>query len=158
MERQVGCMHCDFRVKSQRRQLFNHEGTVHGTHDMSTLTGFISLARRGRIVGDQGQWAAEAIFGRMLENLRDDFYPTIRMLIYRVHGQYPDRVQERALAKILAPHWTGSHNEPLPGAKLIHPDEFLMHLRPNPWQDSDEEDWWRRVWDTLRKMYADGMI
>ncbi len=159
MDRQIGCVHCDYRVRNrERRQLFNHEESAHGTCSMSTLTSFISLARRGYIVGDLGTSAAQPIFDRMVRNLYDRYPSAPRLLYYRVHHQEVDNVDDSDLIKILAPHWTGPDDETLPGTKLVHPNDFLRHLRPNFLQFTIEEQWWSKVWNIVREMYGKGLI
>ena len=159
MDRQIGCAYCQYRVRfRERRRLFNHEETAHSTCSMSTLPSFIGLARRGYIVGDLGSQAAQPIFERMLKNLYDQYPSAPRLLYYRVHGQERDNVEEADLIQILAPHWTGPDDETLPGTKLVHPDDFLRHLRPNFLQFTIEEQWWSKVWDMLREMYGKGLI
>lgn len=159
MDRQIGCIHCDYRVLfRERRQLFNHEETVHKTSSMSTLTSFITLARRGCIVGDLGTLAAQPIFDRMLKNLYDQYPSAPRLLYYRVHRREVDNVEESDLIKILAPHWTGPDDGSLPGTKLVHPNDFLWHLRPDFVQFTIEEQWWQSVWNILREMYRKGLI
>ena len=159
MDRQFGCVHCDYRVVfRERRQLFNHEETTHGTCSMSKLASFIGLARRGDIVGDLGTLAAQPIFDRMLRNLYNQFPPAPRLLYYRVHRQETDNVEEHDLIKILAPNWTGPDDGTLPGTELIHPNDFLWHLRPDWSQPSLEERWWCKVWNILRDMYTRGVI
>ncbi len=159
MDRQIGCVYCDYRVVfRERRQLFNHEETAHKTCSMSTLTSFISLARRGCIIGDLGTLAAEPIFDRMLKNLYDQVPSAPRLLYYRVHRREVDTVEEVDLIKILAPHWTGPEDETLPGTKLVHPKDFLWHLRPNPLLFTEEEREWFTVWNMLREMYGKGLI
>ena len=159
MDRQIGCIHCDYRVLfRERRQLFNHEETVHKTSSMSSIKSFITLARRGRIVGNLGTLAAQPIFDRMLRNLYDQYPSAPRLLYYRVHRQEVNDVEEQDLIKILAPHWTGPDDEALPGSKLVHPDDFLWHLRPDLSQTTWEEQWWFKVWDLLRDIYRKGLI
>ena len=159
MDRQIGCVYCDYRVAfRERRQLFNHEETVHGTCSMSTLASFINLARRGAVIGDLGALAAQSIFDRMLRNLYQQFPSAPRLLYYRVHRRETDNVDEHDLIKILAPHWTGPDDGTLPGTTLLHPDDFLWHLQPNWSQPTWEERWWSKVWRILRKMYRSGAI
>ena len=159
MDRQFGCVHCDYRVRfRERRQLFNHEETAHKTCSMSSLRSFITLARRGRIVGDLGTLAAQPIFDRMLKNLFEQYPSAPRLLYYRVHRREVNHVEELDLIRILAPHWTGPDDEALPGAKLVHPHDFLRHLRPNFLQFTVEEQWWSQVWDMLREMYKKALI
>lgn len=159
MDRQIGCVHCDYRVRfRERRQLFNHEETAHQTCSMSSLRSFINLARRGRIVGDLGTLAAQPIFDRMLKNLYDLYPSAPRMLYYRVHRREIDHVEEPDLIRILAPHWTGPDDQTLPGTRLVHPDDFLRHLRPNFLRFTVEEQWWSKVWDILREIYGKGLI
>ena len=159
MNRQFGCVHCEYRViYRERRQLFNHEETAHGTCSMSTPRGFINLARRERIIGDLGTEAARPIFDRMVKNLYDQFPSAPRLLYYRVHRQEADRVDPEDLIKILAPDWTGPEDGTLPGTELVHPNDFLSHLRPNWLQPTWEEMWWSRVWSLLRNMYNSGVI
>ena len=159
MERQIGCVYCDYRVVyRERRQLFNHEQPAHGTCKMSTLRGFIKLARRGKIVGDLGTQAAQPIFDRMINNLYNEFPSAPRLLYYRAHAEEVDRVEREALVKILAPGWTGLDDGTLPGTTLIDPRRFLWHLRPDWSQPTWEERWWSKVWTILRKMYKKGVI
>ena len=159
MDRQIGCVHCDYRVRfRERRQWFNHEETTHKTCSMSSLTSFITLARRGCIVGDLGNLAAQPIFDRMLKNLYDLYPSAPRLLYYRVHRREVNDVEETDLIKILAPHWTGPDDGSSPGTKLIHPHDFLRHLRPNYLHFTIEEQWWSKVWDILREMYGKGLI
>lgn len=159
MDRQFGCVHCNYRVVfRERRQLFSHEETAHGNSSMSTLTGFINLARRGEVIGDLGTRAAQPIFDRMLRNLYNLYPSAPRLLYYRVHQRETDNVDEYDLTKILAPDWTGPDDGTLPGTTLVHPDHFLSHLRPNRLRPTWEERWWFRVWKTLRDMYSDGVI
>ena len=159
MERQVGCVYCDYRVVyRERRQLFNHEQAAHGTFNMSTLTGFIKLARRGKIVGDLGTLAAQPIFDRMITNLYRQFPSAPRLLYYRAHDLVVDRVEREDLVRLLAPDWTGPDDGTLPGTTLIHPKRFLWHLRPDWSQPTWEERWWSQVWTILRKMYKKGVI
>ena len=159
MDRQIGCVYCDYRVMfRERRQLFNHEETAHKTCSMSTLTSFIKLARRGCIVGDLGTLAAQPIFDRMVKNLYDRYPSAARLLYYRVHRREVGNVEEPDLIKILAPHWTGPDDGTLPGTKLVHPKDFLWHLRPDFSQPTMEEQWWSKVWDVLREMYRKGFI
>ena len=159
MDRQIGCVYCEYRVVfRERRQLFHHEETAHGTRSMSTLTSFINLARRGDIIGDLGTLAAQPIFERMLRNLYNQFPPAPRLLYYRVHRRETDTVGERDLIKILEPSWTGPDDGTLPGSTLIHPNDFLWHLRPDWSQPTGEERWWSKVWNLLREMYRKGAI
>ena len=159
MDRQIGCVHCDYRVVfRERRQLFNHEETAHGTSSMSTLMSFINLARRGSIVGDLGTLAAQPIFDRMVRNLYNRFPSAPRLLYYRVHHRETDEVDEHDLIRILAPHWTGPDDATLPGTTLVHPNDFLRHLQPNWLQSTWEERWWSKVWKILREMYRRGVI
>ena len=159
MDRQIGCVYCDYRVLfRERRQLFNHEETVHKASSMSSLRSFINLARRGRIVGDLGTMAAQPIFDRMVKNLYDLYPSAPRLLYYRVHGREVDTVEEEDLIKILAPNWTGLDDQTLPGARLVHPDDFLWHLRPTLSHTTWDEQWWFKVWDVLREMYRKGVI
>ena len=159
MDRQIGCVYCDWRVKTkERRQLINHEMSAHRTWSMSTLTGFINLARRGCIVGDLGTRAAQPIFARMLNNLYTQYPSAPRLLYYRVHRREAKNVDELDLIRILAPHWTGPDDGSLPGTQLIHPNDFLWHLRPNLLRMTIEEQWWLKVWDMLREMYREAVI
>ena len=159
MDRQIGCVHCEYRVVfRERRQLFNHEETAHGTCSMSKLTSFISLARRGEVIGDLGNLAAQPIFDRMLRNLYSQVPSAPRLLYYRVHHQEIDQVEEHDLIRILAPHWTGPDDGTLPGTTPVHPKDFLWHLRPNWLQPTLEERWWCKVWNLLREMYRKGLI
>ena len=159
MERQIGCAYCNYRViHRERRQLFKHEEMAHGTCRMSTLRGFIKLARRGRIVGDLGVQAAPPIFDRLVKNLYIQFPSAPRLLYYRVHHQETDRVDVDDLIRILAPDWTGPEDGTLPGTTLVHPDDFLRHLEPDWLTFTWEERWWSRVWKLLRKMYRKGVI
>ena len=159
MDRQIGCVHCDYRVVfRERRQLFNHEESAHGTTSMSTLTSFIGLARRGDIVGDLGTLAAKPIFDRMIRNIYNQFPSAPRLLYFRVHRQVVDEVEEDDLIKILAPHWMGPDDATLPGSTLVHPKDFLWHLRPDWLQPTWEEQWWSKVWSILREMYRKGLI
>ena len=159
MDRQIGCVHCDYRVVfRERRQLFHHEETAHKICSMSTLTSFISLARRGRIVGDLGNLAAKPIFDRMLNNLYDQVPSAPRLLYYRVHRREVEWVEEADLIRILEPHRTGPEDGTLPGTKLVHPNDFLWHLRPNSLLFTEEEQEWSTVWNMLREMYGNGLI
>ena len=159
MDRQIGCVYCDWRVKNrERRQLFNHEETTHRTCSMSTLTSFITLARGGRIVGDLGTRAAQPIFARTLKNLYAQYPSAPRLLYYRVHRREAKNVDELDLIRILAPHWTGPDDGTLPGTQLIHPNDFLWHVRPNLLQSTIEERWWPEVWKILREIYRKGLI
>ena len=159
MDRQIGCVYCEYRVQfRERRQLFNHEETAHGTRNMSTLTSFITLARRGDIVGDLGRLAAKPIFDRMISNLYRQVPSAPRLLYYRAHSQETDHVGEDDFIKILAPQWTGPDEATLPGSTLVHPNDFLWHLRPDWSQPTWEERWWSKVWNLLREMYKKGLI
>ena len=159
MDRQIGCVYCDYRVLfRERRQLFNHEETAHKTCNMSSLASFITLARRGRIVGDLGTLAAQPIFDRMVKHLCEHVPSAPRLLYYRVYRREVNTVERADLIPILAPHWTGPNDENLPGTKLVHPEEFLWHLRPNLLHSTVEEQWWSKVWNLLRDMYARGLI
>lgn len=158
MDRQIGCSYCEYRVVTQRRQLFNHEETAHGTRNMSTLTSFIGLARRGDIVGDLGTRAAQPIFDRMIRTIYNEFPSVPRLLYYRVHRQVVDEVEQHDLIKILAPHWTGPEDGTLPGTTLVHPKDFLWDLHPNWVLPTREEVWWSEVWWVLRDMYTRGVI
>ncbi|KAK0510404.1 hypothetical protein JMJ35_006836 [Cladonia borealis] len=159
MDRQIGCVYCDYRVKNrERRQLFNHEELAHRTCSMSTLTSFINLARRGCIIGDLGTRAAEPIFARMLRNLYQQYPSAPRLLYYRVHRREVNHVEEMVLIRILAPHWTGPDDGTLPGTQLVHPNNFLWHLRPNLSLTTREEQWWLKVWNILREMYRKAVI
>ena len=160
MEHQFGCVYCDYRVVyRERRQLFNHEVAAHGTCSMSTLTGFIKLARCGKIVGELGTQAAQPIFDRMITNLYNQFESAPRLLYYRAHDLVVDHVEREALVRILAPDWTGPDDGTLPGTTaLVHPNRFLWHLRPDWSQPTWEERWWSKVWTILRNMYRSGAI
>ena len=159
MDRQIGCVYCDYRMKNkERRQLFNHEVVAHGSCSMSTLASFINLARRGCIVGDLGTRAAEPIFARMLRNLYQQYPSAPRLLYYRLHRREAKNVDEMDLIRILAPHWTGPDDGTLPGTQLIHPNDFLWHLKPDLLHMTIEEQWWLKVWDMLREMYRESVI
>ena len=159
MERQIGCVHCEYRVVfRERRQLFNHEETAHRTCSMSTLRSFINLARRGEIIGDLGTLASQPIFDRMIRNLYNQFPSAPRLLYYRAHHQETDHVGEDDLIKILAPNWTAPDDGTLPGTELVHPNDFLWHLRPDWSQPTWEERWWSKVWNILREMYRKSLI
>ena len=159
MDRQIGCVYCDYRVKNkERRQLFNHEVAAHGSCSMSTLTSFINLARRGCIVGDLGTRAAEPIFTRMLRNLYLQYPSAPRLLYYRVHRREAENVDELDLVRILASHWTGPDDGTLPGTQLIQPNDFLCHLKPDLSHLTIKEQWWSQVWNILREMYSKAVI
>ena len=159
MDRQIGCVYCDWRVKNrERRQLFNHEEMAHSTRTMSSLTSFITLARRGRIVGDLGSLAAQPIFARMIRNLYSLYPSAPRLLYYRVHRREMNNVDELDLIRILVPHWTGPDDGTLPGTQLIHPNKFLWHLKPDSSHLTVEERWWFEVWNILREMYRKAVI
>lgn len=158
MDRQIGCVHCDYRVVTERRKVFTHEESIHKTCSMSSLRSFITLARRGCIVGDLGTQAAQPIFERMLKNLYELYPSAPRLLYYRAHGREVDIVEETDLIRILAPHWTGPDDKTVPGSRLVHPDDFLWHLAPDLSLHTIEEDWWLRVWSILKEIYRKALI
>ena len=157
---QRNCPYCDRTFNSKKgptiRDLFQHELAVHGTNNTTSIEGIVTLVRQGafRTVTPELQ---ELVFQRMCQILKTTFEYRV-MLNYCNLPPYtigenfktllsPEDLRPRGPLDPMPPWYT-----PIPAK------DFLSHLAPNPFDMRALQLDWETHWNSLREMYAKGII
>ena len=133
------------------RDLLRHEMTEHGSDSMSRISGYVVLARTGRIHGQSGEDSRKIAFDRMVEKLQGYEQPITKLLCQKTG--VPHSISN--LQKILST----DHLRPDGDVPLWWPvpaERFLWLLRPDNNDPADHQ--WNRVWMRLRQMYSNGHL
>ena len=152
------CATCSYRVSpgqscsNKLRNLFAHEKAVHGSDSMSSICGYIVLARKGRIHGRLGQDSQKIAFDRMVEKLRGYEQPVTHLLCQK--KGLPHSLSNLQL--ILSTDPLRPDGKDTPVWWPVPSERFLGPLRPNENDPADCQ--WGRVWKRLRQMYGDGHL
>ncbi|MCJ1454153.1 hypothetical protein MMC28_004503 [Mycoblastus sanguinarius] len=164
INRQITCPYCEFREKRQIKALFDHETSLHGTTNMSSIEGFATLVRLGLQTEEVLDHAKESIFYRMMIIVErsQEFGPLSRYVKSRqpAYGSQKapssSNLSHDELKMVLSPAGSRPNGPGPPFWDPIHPDDFLMHLEPHSTDPFDLE--WRPFWMNMRSAYGKGQI
>jgi len=95
----------------------------------------------------------KAVFDRLVQKL---LVSDVRQNLLNYLRIDPNRVTTEVIANGVQPVMSLPHGEP--HYAMVYPEDFLMHIRPDPQRASDVRLDWDSTWKEIRERYAEGRL